>query len=112
MYTGERRVVHRRKEVVHRKQEGCTQESRRNVHCTQSRGYLYTGNKKAVQRKKKVCTQEKEGLYTGKVVHRRQEDCTRENRRNVHCTVYPGKMINVLVLQFAALSSFGYAPFK
>ncbi len=93
---------------------------------------MHTGNRRNVQysvpvkrivvlRTQEGCTKEKEGLYLGKrrvvhrkqVVHRRQEDCTRENRRNVHCTVYPDKMIvEVLVLQFADLSYFGYAPFQ
>jgi hypothetical protein len=54
LYTGERRVVHRRK-------EGCTQE----------KGGLYIG-------KQEECT-----VHRKEVVHRRQEGCTREKRRVV-----------------------------
>jgi hypothetical protein len=64
--------------VVHRKQEGCTQET----------GGLYTVERRFVRRKQEGCTQEKGGLYTGErsVVHRRKEGCTHYtgSRRVLH----------------------------
>jgi hypothetical protein len=93
LYTKNRKAVHRKQKIctqviegLYRKQEGCTQESRRNVlyivpsqedTCTQETRRLFKGKRRFVLREKKGCTQERGctqeagRLYTGK-----QEECT------------------------------------